>query len=81
MKTIIFSKTAAKQFDQLPMDAQTRVLDALTLYATIGQGDVTALSARGGYRLRVGPYRVIFDEILTAIVAVQISRRTTTTYR
>ena len=81
MTTIIFSASASKQFDRLPMDAQDRILAALTLYATQGQGDVKALSGRTGCRLRVGQYRVIFDEDRTTIVTVKISRRTTTTYR
>jgi mRNA interferase RelE/StbE len=45
-----------------------------------GQGDVRALQGRDGFRLRIGPYRVIFDEDATTILAVYIGRRTTTTY-
>jgi mRNA interferase RelE/StbE len=50
-------------------------------YAMTGQGDVKALQGRDGYRLRVGSYRVIFDEDATTILAVYIGRRTTTTYK
>jgi mRNA interferase RelE/StbE len=46
-----------------------------------GQGDVKALQGRGGYRLRLGSYRVIFDEDATTILAVYIGRRATTTYK
>jgi mRNA interferase RelE/StbE len=39
------------------------------------------LSGRDGFRLRVGSYRVIFDEDQTAILAINIGKRETTTYR
>ena len=50
-------------------------------YAMTGQGDVKALQGRNGYRLRVGSYRVIFDEDATAILAIYIGRRATSTYK
>lgn len=46
-----------------------------------GQGDVKALQGRNGYRLRIGSYRVIFDEDATTILAIYVGRRNTTTYR
>ena len=46
-----------------------------------GQGDVRALQGRGGYRLRIGSYRVIFDEDATTIPAIYIGRQATTTYK
>lgn len=51
-----------------------------SLAAVAGRGDVKALQGRKGYRLRVGAYRVIFDEDATTILAIHIGRRTTTTY-
>ena len=44
------------------------------------QGDVKKLAGLGGYRLRIGAYRVIFDENTTTILALHVSRRSTTTY-
>ena len=81
MKTIIFTNAAAKQLDALPDDVQESVSDALDVYATTGQGDVKKLSARHVYRLRIGKYRVIFDEDRTTILAIYIGKRETTTYR
>ena len=43
-------------------------------------GDVKALQGRDGYRLRIGSYRVIFDEDATTILAIYIGHRATTTY-
>jgi mRNA interferase RelE/StbE len=81
MKTIVFSKVAAKQYDRLALDDQDRILAALIAYAGDGRGDVKALGGRPGYRLRVGTFRVIFDEDQTTILAIEILRRSTTTYR
>jgi mRNA interferase RelE/StbE len=42
---------------------------------------VKALQGRDGYRLRIGSYRVIFDEDETTILAIYIGGRATTTYK
>jgi mRNA interferase RelE/StbE len=81
VKTIIFTLSAARDFDALPVDAREQVQTALHRYAMTGQGDVKALQGRDGYRLRVGSYRVIFDEDATTILAIYIGRRATTTYK
>ncbi len=62
-------------------DARAQVEAGLHRYAMTGQGDVKALQGREGYRLRIGPYRVIFDEDAATILAIYIGRRATTTYR
>lgn len=80
MKTIILTASAAKDLDALPRDARERIEAGLDRYAMTGQGDVKALRGRDGYRLRIGSYRVIFDEDATTILAIYIGRRTTTTY-
>ena len=81
MKTIVLSPAAARDFDALPNDAQVRIGAALADYAISGRGDVKKLSGQPLYRLRVGRYRVIFDENRTTIVAIYIGKRDTTTYR
>ncbi|MFZ2107086.1 MAG: hypothetical protein WAV18_17215 [Roseiarcus sp.] len=45
-----------------------------------GKGDVKRLSGMDGFRLRIGRYRVIFDEDATTILAIYIGKRETTTY-
>ncbi len=80
MKTIIFKSQASKQLDALPVDARSRVSDALDDYAIHGRGDVKRLAARQDFRLRVGQYRVIFDENQTTIEVVYIGRRSSGTY-
>jgi mRNA interferase RelE/StbE len=81
MKTIILAPSAARDLDALPRDARERVEAGLSRYAMTGQGDVKALQGRDGYRLRIGSYRVIFDEDRTTILAVYVGRRATTTYK
>ena len=81
MKTIILSAAAARQLDALPDEARDQVLAALDRYAITGAGDAARLGGREGYRLRVGRYRVLFDEDRTTILAVYVGKRETTTYR
>ncbi len=81
IKTVILTLSAAKDLDALPRDAREQVEDGLNRYAMTGQGDVKALQGRDGYRLRIGRYRVLFDEDAITILAIYIGRRTTTTYR
>jgi len=57
------------------------VSDALIEYAVTGRGDVKKLAGRDGFRMRVGRYRVLFDEDRRTILAVYIGKRDTTTYR
>ncbi|TWF53172.1 type II toxin-antitoxin system RelE family toxin [Neorhizobium alkalisoli] len=80
MKTIVLTASAAKDFDRLPADGRRQVSDGLDQYAMTGEGDVKALSGRDGYRLRIGRYRVIFDEDRNTILAIYIGKRETTTY-
>ena len=80
MKTIVFTSTAAKQFDALPQRARSVIGAALDHYAMEGRGDVKRLQGREGFRMRVGEYRVLFNEDPTTILAVYFGRRQTTTY-
>lgn len=81
MKTIVFTRDAAKQLDALPLEARISITDALADYAINGVGDVKRLSGRDGFRMRVGSYRVLFDEDAMTILAIYIGKRATTTYK
>ena len=81
MKTIIFTAAASKHHDALPADARSEVDIALDTYATDGRGDVKRLQRSPYYRLRIGRYRVVFDEDQTTILAIYIGKRETTSYR
>lgn len=81
MKTVIFTHAAAKDLDALSAEGRSQVEDGLIRYAVTGNGDVKQLSGREGYRLRIGRYRVIFDEDRLTILAIYIGKRETTSYR
>ncbi|WEK04144.1 MAG: plasmid stabilization protein [Candidatus Devosia phytovorans] len=81
MKTIVMSPAATRMFDALPLAAQQQIEAGLDLYATTGIGDIKALQGRSGFRLRIGRYRVIFDEDRITILVIQLGKRDTTTYR
>jgi mRNA interferase RelE/StbE len=72
--------SAARDLDNLPADVREQVSEGLITYAAVsGRGDVKRLAGRDGYRLRIGRYRVIFDEDRTTILAIYIGKRETTT--
>jgi mRNA interferase RelE/StbE len=81
MKTIILTPAAARDLDALPDAAREQITDALNRYAMSGLGDVKRLTGRNEYRLRVGRYRVLFEEDQITILAIYIGKRETTTYR
>ena len=81
MKTIVLMPSAAKDLDALPHQDREAVENGLHRYAIHGFGDVKRLQGRDGFRLRIGQYRVIFDEDAETILAIYIGRRKTTTYR
>jgi mRNA interferase RelE/StbE len=81
VKTIILIHAAAKDLDGLPTEARVAITNALNNYAISGAGDVKRLQGRDGFRMRVGRYRILFDEDSRTILAIYIGKRETTTYR
>lgn len=81
MKTIILSLAAAKDLDNLPPEPRRLIAAALDRYVLSGQGDIKKLAGREGYRMRVGNYRVLFDEDAQTVLAFYIGKRQTKTYR
>jgi mRNA interferase RelE/StbE len=58
----------------LSADIRRRIDAKLTTYATNGSGDVKRLKGRGGCRLRVGDWRVVFIEESASIIIVAVRR-------
>ena len=75
MKNIVFTSAATRQWAKLSADIRKRIDAKLTIYATNGSGDVKRLKGRGGCRLRVGGWRVIFIEENTEITIVAVGNR------
>lgn len=75
MKQIAFTAAATRQWVELSADIRKRIDNKLTIYATNGSGDVKRLKGRGGCRLRVGDWRVVFIEESASITIVAIGNR------
>ena len=60
--TVRYSNRAERDLQNLPTEDRWRVANAVDRFASGGGGDVRALGGplRGQYRLRVGPWRVVF---------------------
>jgi mRNA interferase RelE/StbE len=75
VKTIRLQPSAAKALDKIPEPHRSRIATAVRSYAAAGTGDVRKLQGRSGYRLRVGDYRVIFDDDREGMVVLDIATR------
>ena len=75
MKTVVSADTCLRQWSKLQPDIRMRLQVKLEAYAAIGAGDVKALKARDGARLRVGDWRVVFMEDATEITVVLVGHR------
>lgn len=78
MKTIAYSKSAIKTLRKLPANEAARIRAKVEQYATdpaSQANNVKKLQGRDGYRLRVGDWRVIFDEDGNVIAILEIGPR------
>lgn len=75
MKEIVFSPTGLRQWTKLSPDVRSRVRPKLMEFAKTGQGDVKRLKGRTGARLRVGDWRIIFEESSIQIVVYAVGHR------
>ena len=65
MKAIIFHSPAIKALARIPVNEARKIRQKISLYVTDPnalKANVKKLQGRDGYRLRVGNWRVIFDE-------------------
>ena len=75
MYSVIVSKSAKKTLSKLPNEVVKKILDALDdLVEEPRPMGYIQLKGRGGYRIRVGNYRVIYDinddELLILVVEI-----------
>ena len=62
-RRVEFRPAAARNLLALDRLVQSRILAAVTRYATTGHGDIKPLRGRpGDFRLRVGKWRVFFRQ-------------------
>ena len=69
---IEYSKQALKFLKKQDITTQRRIINAIS---NLPKGDVKTLQGKIGYRLRVGDYRIIFDNIENIIVIRLIGNR------
>ena len=72
MYHIIYSKKALKFLQKQSPETQKRILDAI---AKLPAGDIKKMQGRLGYRLRLGNYRVLFDQNGNIIDIIDIGNR------
>jgi mRNA interferase RelE/StbE len=72
---IAYTSAATRQWLGLVADVRRRIEAKLTSFANTGHGDVKRLKGRGGVRLRVGNWRVIFYVEEDTIVVVAVGHR------
>ena len=75
MKTIVYAASAARAFEKLPEDVQERMTAALLRYGSTGEGDVKSLKGVDALRLRIGNYRVVFQEDPHALRVLVLASR------
>jgi mRNA-degrading endonuclease RelE of RelBE toxin-antitoxin system len=65
-KKVQFTEQAKADLRAVDREAAMRILIALDRYSLTGEGDVKALShPLRGNRLRVGPWRVLFEPLVS----------------
>lgn len=69
---IQFSKQAIKFLQKQPSATSRRILQAIN---RLPAGDVKKLQGSPHYRLRVGSYRIIFDQMGKLLLIIKIDNR------
>lgn len=76
---IIFSQRAAKEFRKLPANIRKRLKQKLFFYSLqpnpLSFAKPMTNSSFGGYRFRVGDYRILFDYSKSRIMVLKVGHR------
>ncbi len=78
MLKIAYSKQAIRALCRMPANLSTLIRNKIILYAEDPEslvGQVKKLQGREGYRLRVGKWRVIFDQDGNILAVLEIGPR------
>jgi mRNA interferase RelE/StbE len=78
-REILLSSQAQRDYAALERDARLRVRAGLLRFAATGRGDLKKLKGVGKgtdlFRLRIGVYRIVFDQTMKEIRVTRIFRR------
>jgi mRNA interferase RelE/StbE len=73
---VLLSRKAQKFIDGLNDPVKSRIIDALEkLQQEPPEGDIKPLYGDGGFRLRVGGYRILFSKTQDNLVVAEIGSR------
>ncbi|MBI1861492.1 MAG: type II toxin-antitoxin system RelE/ParE family toxin [Deltaproteobacteria bacterium] len=76
MYTILFKKSAKKEYERLPHSVQSKILEALHLLSHHPYSELLQIKKLKGtdsvYRFRVGDYRVLYEVLNDRLVIVVI---------
>ena len=78
MKAITYSKQSLRTLQRIPATVATKIVEKIEQYAAepaSQANNVKKLQNRDGFRLRVGDWRVIFNETGTVLAIVEIGSR------
>ena len=78
MKEVAYSRLALRTLRWIPRNEAARICSKIEQYAAdpaSQANNVSKLQGRDGYRLRVGDWRVIFDENHAVVAVVAIGPR------
>lgn len=78
MKKVIYSRQANKSLERIPLNEAQRIRGKVLQYAAdpaSQANNIVRLQGRDGYRLRVGDWRVIFDEDDRVIAVENVGSR------
>jgi mRNA interferase RelE/StbE len=75
LATIALNPSAAKALDKIAEPQRSQIAGALHAYALGKPGYTKAMTGTPTGRMRVGDYRVIFDETSTLITVLAIGHR------
>lgn len=78
MKKVIYSRQANKSLERIPLNEAQRIRRKVLQYAAdpaSQANNIVRLQGRDGYKLRVGDWRVIFDEDDRVIAVENVGSR------
>jgi len=74
MKTVAYTSAALADLAK-HRNRAAKIMDKIDRYAETGAGDVKQLTGSPAKRLRVGDFRVIFEETFTTVTVSRIAPR------
>lgn len=75
MKTIVLAPMAARSLDRIAEPSRTALVEALVSYALGKPADTKSMVGTPTFRMRVGDYRIVFDETPTTITVLALGHR------